>query len=92
MGQRGSGSVEARSPPEPGNVFGVWRYSRGTWLVGWSAALSGALGSWWTDRTGGVDRGLIRGKVYFSGSQCAAVQLQIYIREDQHFNFPTRNN
>lgn len=85
MGQRGSGSVEAGSPPNPGHVFGVGWHSGGAWLVGRSEALDGALGSWWTDRAGGAEWRLIRGMVCFSGSQCASIQMQVYSREDLSF-------
>lgn len=80
MGQRWSGSVEARGPPNTGKVFGVGGHCGGARLVGRSEALDGALGSWWADRTGGADRGLIR-EVCSGGSQCAAIQMQIYMRK-----------
>lgn len=85
MGQRWSSSSKARGPPKAGRVFRVGWHRGGTRLVGWSEALGGALGSWWADRTVGADRGLIGEKVCFGGSQHAAVQMQIYSRENQHF-------
>lgn len=85
MGQRWSGPAEARGPPKTGQVFGVGGHRGGARLVGRSEALDWALESWWADRTGGADRGLIREMVWFGGSQGAAVQMQIYIRENQHF-------
>jgi len=45
VGQRWSGSAEAGSPPKTGEVFGVRGHCGGAWLVGWSEALEGALGS-----------------------------------------------
>lgn len=75
MGQRWSGSAEARSPPQTGQVFGVGGHCGGAWLVGRSEAFGGALESWWADRTGGAESGLIREKVCFGGGQCGAVQM-----------------
>lgn len=83
VGQWGSSPAEARSPPKTGQVFGVGGHCRGAWLVGWSEALDGALGARWADRTGGANRRLVRGRVCFGGSQCAAVQMQIYSREEK---------
>lgn len=79
MGQRWSGSAEARGPPKTGRVFGVGGNSGRARLVGQSEALYGALVSWWADGTRGADRGLLGEKICFSGGQCAAVQMQIYI-------------
>lgn len=52
--------------------------------MGWSEALNGALRSWWAGGTGGADRGLIREKVSFCGSHCAAVQMQLYVRKKMY--------
>lgn len=83
MGQRWSGSAEARGPSETRHILGVWGHCGGAWLVRRSEALVGALWSRWADGAVGADRGLIREKVCFSGGQCATVQMQIYVREKQ---------
>lgn len=43
--------------------------------MGRSETFGGALGSWWADRTGGAESGLVREKVGFGGSQGAAVKM-----------------
>lgn len=67
MGQRWSGSAEARSPSQAGRVFGVGGHCGGAWLMGWSERFGGALCSWWADRAGGAESGLIGEKVGFGG-------------------------
>lgn len=76
VGQRRARSVEARSPPQTGQVFRVGgRHCGGAGLVWWSEAFGWALGSWRADGTGRTESGLIRERVWFGGDQCAAVQM-----------------